>query len=105
MPTRYHALALAMVYGRRRRKRLPRRWWVHPINAKRPWYGEYHHLMPDLRRHEQRFYRYFRMKYAEFDLLMVMLAEHLQKTTTNWRRPIGAEERLVITLRFVYFLL
>ena len=73
--------------------------WVHEINTKRPIYGEYHHLMKDLCDDERKFYDYFRMKKDTFNYILKLLGPELEKMTTNFRKPISAEERLVITLR------
>ena len=44
-----------------------RRFWVHPINQKRKQYGEFHHLFPELKRFEEKFFQYFRMSQIKFD--------------------------------------
>ena len=44
--------------------RQQRRFWIHEINLCRQEYGEYHHLMPQLRRHEVKFKEYMRMNTA-----------------------------------------
>ena len=79
--------------------RQQRRFWIHEINLCRQEYGEYHHLMPQLRRHEVKFKEYMRMNTATFDCLLELIREDIEKSTTNFRRPISAEERLVVTLR------
>ena len=43
--------------------------WVHPINEERERHGEYHHLMPQLREDDSRFFAYLRMTQASFDEL------------------------------------
>nr|CAH7731478.1 unnamed protein product [Callosobruchus chinensis] len=50
-------LALFEDETRRRRKRK----WIHNINRKRIEFGEYHTLMPELRKDVNRFFIYFRM--------------------------------------------
>ena len=39
------------------------------------------------------------MKERRFDIVLHSVGPHLQKKTTDFRRPISPEERLVITLR------
>jgi hypothetical protein len=95
MPNNRNVAALLLL--RRRRKR--RRWWVHPINVKRLDFGEYHHLMPDLRDDEQKFHRYFRMEMEEFDFLLYRLTPFMHTNGSNWRLHLSPEERLVVTLR------
>ena len=73
--------------------------WVHPINLEREQYGEYHHLMPQLRRDPERFQKYFRMSPGTFDYVVQQVSPGIMKTTTNYRKPISPEERLAVTLR------
>ena len=47
-----------------------RRFWVHEINKARPEFGEYHHLMLQLRNDEAKFKDYLRMNSSTFDLLL-----------------------------------
>src|SRR5436190_22554857 len=75
------------------------RLWVHDINKDRIQYGEYHTLMPALRKDENRFYIYFRMNFECFDLLLDLISEEIRKEDTNYREAISPEERLVVTLR------
>ena len=47
-----------------------RRFWVHEISKARPEFGEYHHLMPQLRNDEAKFKDYLRRSSSTFDLLL-----------------------------------
>lgn len=49
-----------------------RRFWVHPINQKRKQYGEFHHLFPELKRFEEKFFQYFRMSQIKFDYFFLL---------------------------------
>ena len=82
-----------------RRQRAERRWWVHPINQSRLIFGEYHHLMPDLRNDEDKFYRYLRMEFQPFDELLQRIQIYIQRRHTKFRTCIEPEQRLVVTLR------
>ncbi len=77
--------------------------WVSDINAARLLNGEFHHLMADLRKSagtsNDEFFRYFQMKEEDFDRLHKMLKKKLAKKDTNYRKSIGSEERLALTLR------
>jgi hypothetical protein len=42
------------------------------------------------------FFEYLRMSIDTFDYILSKVCDSLEKQTTNWRRPIGAEERLVV---------
>lgn len=55
--------------------------------------------MPQLRQDEQKFKEYFRMDTSTFDYLLDTCSGELLKETTNFRKPITPEERLVVTLR------
>ena len=72
---------------------------THPINALRDEFGEYHHLFQELKCYPVRFKEYTRMNINTFDILLSILKDDLSKQETNWRKPIYAEERLVITVR------
>ena len=43
----------------RRRKQRKCRLWIHEINRKRPDFGMFHHLHPDLQNDEKKFYSFF----------------------------------------------
>ena len=70
--------------------------WVHDINLQREIYGEYHRLVPELRKDEKRFHIYFRMNTAQFDHLEMLLKPVLRKDYTNLRTPISVGERLAL---------
>ena len=55
-------------------------------------FGEYHHLFRALRRH-------LIMSIDTFQYILSNVSDRLVKQRTNWRRPIGAEERLLMTIR------
>ncbi|XP_040275603.1 uncharacterized protein LOC120990767 [Bufo bufo] len=80
-----------------RRKRM----WVHPIIAQRACKGQFQTMYADLREHPAKFVRYCRMSFPTFDLLLGELRPGLTFMNTNMRRCVSAEERLIITLRFL----
>ncbi|KAJ8913488.1 hypothetical protein NQ315_013868 [Exocentrus adspersus] len=90
-------LFLAMEEDNLRRKRK----WVHKINQERLQYGEFHTLMPELRKDEKRFFIYFRMTVACFDELLHLIENDIRKLDTNYREAISPEERLSIALRYL----
>ena len=51
--------------------------WVHPINAKRNQYEEYHHLFNDLKNEETRFFYYLTMKIRSFEQLHSLIRENI----------------------------
>lgn len=76
---RNRALALALLLARYRQSR--RRFGIHPINRGRFQHGEYHHLMPKLREHPDRFREYFRMPVEQFDLLLQLVHNRYDGTS------------------------
>ena len=66
------------LYARRRRKR-NRRVAVHEILQRMPIYGEYHHLVQELYFHPDKFRRYFRMTKEQFDRLLGLIEDDIQK--------------------------
>ena len=81
--------------ARKRRRQAPvRRFWVHPILQQRSQFGEFHHLLQELREDEVRFQRYFRLSRAQFDDLLTRISARITRQDTNYRRSIPPEERL-----------
>ncbi|CAH1969151.1 unnamed protein product, partial [Acanthoscelides obtectus] len=78
-----------------------KRSWVHEINICRKSFGEFYHLYRDARKYPEKFYEYLRMSKESFDLLLSHLDPYLCGIGTNFRERISAEQRLVITLRFL----
>ena len=92
-------LALILAFRRyRKRKKVDREHWVHPINQERPTKGEFH-LIPDLRKYPKRFKGYFRMSVEEFDTLLVKVRPYIERENTQMRKCISAEKRPILTLR------
>ncbi|XP_073440829.1 uncharacterized protein [Dendrobates tinctorius] len=85
---------------RQRRKR-NRRMWVHPLVAERQEKGHFYVLYQDLRRYPDKFILFCRLSILAFDRLLHILAPHLTFADTIMRKAITAEERLLITLRFL----
>ncbi|XP_077137452.1 uncharacterized protein LOC143802541 [Ranitomeya variabilis] len=86
---------------RRRSRRHPKRMWVHPIIHEREEKGHFHVLYQDLRSYPEKFIQFCRLTIQAFDRLLIILAPHLSYEHTVRRRSISAEERLLITLRFL----
>ncbi|KAL4098202.1 hypothetical protein QTP88_022850 [Uroleucon formosanum] len=82
-----------------KRKIQNRRWWVHPILARRMDQGQFIVTYNELRTNEDEFFSYTRMTILTFDELYSLLETNLTKQTTNMRSPIGPKERLCIALR------
>ncbi|KAM4037620.1 uncharacterized protein ACNLHF_016137 isoform 2-T2 [Anomaloglossus baeobatrachus] len=84
-----------------RRRRRRRRYWVHPIAAQIPTRRHFRSLYSDLRQHPDRFVVFCRMSVQTFDKLLEELRPGLTFMNTCMRLCISAEERLLITLRFL----
>lgn len=95
-----------MLLLRRRKKALEqkrkrqRRFWVHPLISQRLSIGHFSVLFRDLRKNPEKFFSYTRMSVDTFDALLEVLRPRLMKMTTNMRKSIAPEERLIVTLRY-----
>jgi hypothetical protein len=75
--------------------------WVHPTDIKRPEFGIFSHLYPDLLEDEEKFHGFFRLNIEQFYRLLQLVGEEIRKQNTNYRRSISPEERLAIFVRYV----
>ena len=81
-------------------KAKPRRW----LNSvrRRNCDSAYLELLRELKNYDPSgFQNYVRMSIDSFYHLLELVRPMIEKKVTNWRRPIPAEERLAITLRFL----
>ncbi|XP_069818349.1 uncharacterized protein [Dendropsophus ebraccatus] len=83
------------------RSRRHRQYWVHPILQAHDHAGVFNNLYHDLRRYEEKFQAFCRLSVAQFDNLLQIIAVDLTFQDTQMRKAISAEERLLITLRFL----
>ena len=67
---------------------------------KRREFGEFHHLMKQLRQDEVKFKGYFRMISNQFEQLLSLIKDDIEKKEANCRESISAEERLALCLRY-----
>jgi hypothetical protein len=73
---------------------------VHEINQLRGQYGEYHHLLPQLKADGERFFQYFRMDIETFTYILGKTEHRLIKNWCNLhQQKILPKECFVITLR------
>ncbi|KAH6919742.1 hypothetical protein HPB50_029270 [Hyalomma asiaticum] len=95
-----HKVATALLIRRIKRKR-KRSMYMRPIFDRRPIFGEYHHLVSELRRNDPEYhFKYFRMTKASFDRLLEMVYPRILHPP-NHRRPIFPAERLAVTMRLL----
>ena len=76
-----------------------RRFWVHNVRSRRESLGEFHNLLGDLLKDEERFWRCFRMSSDTFKYILDLIHTSIKKQNTNFRRSVSPEERLIVTLR------
>lgn len=88
-------LLLSLCNHKKKRKRN----WVHDVNLKRKECGEYNHLMKHLRDDEIKFKEYFRMTQTQFDNILTLIKDDIEKKSLNYRDSIPPEERLALCLR------
>lgn len=81
------------------RKRL-RSMWVRNHIRFREEKGEFHSLVPDL--DDESFRKYLRVTRVQFMDIHQIVESTIKKQYTNFRRPIGTEERLTVTLRQIF---
>lgn len=79
-----------------------REYWVRPINMRRPYQGDFYQLFQELKNDPEMFFRYTRMSVCIFNQLLEMMRSFLTKR--NYRALIY-EQRLAITLRYIYILM
>ena len=112
-------LAFLLLIRRRRRQKKARKYWVHPLWENRLTTGAYFVLLPELKAHPDKFFDYMRMDTEIFDILLQTLNERFHSvyflitgepwttfetfrlTKISIRTAICAEERLMITIRYL----
>ncbi|XP_075726015.1 uncharacterized protein LOC119180406 isoform X2 [Rhipicephalus microplus] len=84
----------------RKRSKQARRWWVRPSLRSREVAGHTGRLLPDLRSHDEEYFRDFmRMPPRTFDTLLELLRPAISKQDTNHRPTISAHDCLAMTIR------
>ena len=84
------------------KKKQVRRLWRRGIFSERELHSEYFHFYQTLRDDDREFHvNYIRMSKERFDHLLSLIREKIAKKDTSMRKPISAEERLIITLRYL----
>ena len=69
---------------------------VHPYNRGRDPFPRFY---DNIRKHQDKFFTYYRMSVPSFDHLLEVLRPAITKSETSFGKPISAEKRLTITLR------
>ncbi|GBO09216.1 hypothetical protein AVEN_191809-1 [Araneus ventricosus] len=84
---------------RRRRRRRQRKYWVHPIVSERTIKGKFALLHSQLKEYPDKFFEYYRMPIASFEILLSKVEDSIRKSDTVMRNCLSAEEKLAVTLR------
>ena len=79
-----------------------REFWVHPLNVERSEKGEFYTHYVDHRQYPERFFQLYRMNVQQFDELLHKVEPYLRKKELNLRETISTEQRLVVTIRYVF---
>ena len=77
--------------------------WIHPLNEDRIEKGEFYTLYPDLRQYPVKFFQYYCMIVAQFDLLLWKLSPRLRKKSTNLRQPFFPRAYACSNTQLFYF--
>jgi len=91
--------AVCALVLRIRKKKIRRRYWVHPIYSCRLLKGKFYTLYENLREHPIKFFSYFRMNISTFDELIRLVGPAVSYKNTNFRLCVPPEERIAITIR------
>jgi hypothetical protein len=94
-----YVMLLWLLYRRWKRKRINRRYWIHPIISERGERGLLYTLSPQLKGDDEEFFNFTRMSQAYFNELLGTVQQELTKENTTMRDSIPPEEKLVIAIR------
>lgn len=94
-------LTVWFLYGKIKRNRARRRYWVQPYLQTRSLNGSFVQNYRDLRKYEDKFFNYTRMSTTSFDYLLSKIRTGITGRDTNFRLCITPEEKLWVTLRLV----
>ena len=76
--------------------------WVHPLNQKRSRKGKFYILYKAQRKFPERFFENYRMSVQQFDYLLGLISPLIEGKSCNFRTPISAKQKLVLTLRYIF---
>ncbi|XP_063241738.1 uncharacterized protein LOC134541921 isoform X3 [Bacillus rossius redtenbacheri] len=98
---RVSVVCLAESLGLLDKPRNKRKYWVHPYNKERASSNRFRSFFEEVRKHEDKFFSYYRMSVKSFDELLEIVRPQITKMDTCWRNPLTPEERLSITRRYL----
>ena len=95
-------LRMLFIYYMLQLQMVNREIWIHPLNEDRARKGEFFNLYCDQQYFEDKFFENYRMSVAQFDEILRKITPLIKKKDTNFRKAITPEEKLSITLRYIY---
>ena len=99
------ALCVALIVRHCRRRRCrQRKYWIHPIIRDRSSNGQFVLLHNKLKDNQENFFEYYRMSVRSFEMLFCMVRDTITKTNIRLRECIVAEQKLALTLRWVFIM-
>ena len=72
--------------------------WVHPMNVERSLKGEFYTHYANLCYYKDRFFEFYQMTTQQFDYILERIAPLITKKHSNFRSPISAEQKPVLTI-------
>ncbi|KAJ8937740.1 hypothetical protein NQ318_009150 [Aromia moschata] len=93
-------IAAAYLLLKKRRKKTNRRFWVNPFYTINLGYSSYI-VAQELNHDPVKFHGFYRMSKRTFQTLVEIIKPEISKRDTNYRKAVSAEERLLITLRYL----
>ena len=97
-----HKLRLLFIYYMLQLQMVNREIWIHPLHEDRSRKGEFFMLYCVQRYFKDKFFENYQMSVAQFDDILHKITPLIKKKDTNFRKAITLEEKLSITLRYVY---
>ena len=70
------ALISHLIRKRKQERKLKRRFWVHPMLQKRKEFGEFYHLVQEIKEDEEKFFNYFRMDLSAYNQIVEKLINY-----------------------------
>lgn len=95
---------LKYIYITKKQQSKRRRKSTHCIYRMREKFGEFHHLYRKLLCDPRLFQQYTRMSITTFNYIVQAIREECMHHSTNFKKPISVEERLIVTIRYVILL-
>ena len=95
-------LKMLVLVNSNKKTKKKKRFWVRRLYKERKMKGEFHLLIQDMKLYDhQLFFQYFRMSPSNLESLLSWVAPFITKKTTRMREPIGAGERMCVTMRYL----